>query len=156
MVERLEKNPVLLNTLRVGKFAVDLFVIGLILYLTWVPSWYHLLLIFVGGVGDAAGRGTDRSRRGGERPGGGCATSAKTLVASIADRPAGRVAGRVAGDRRHAHSRSSSRCSAACPRRSASWKSASRRNWPNGRQAIPFRTPPPLPIAALAREPETA
>ena len=38
LIERLEKNPILLNTLRVGKFAFDLFLIGLILYLTWVPK----------------------------------------------------------------------------------------------------------------------
>ena len=47
LIDGLEKNTALLYTLRIGKFALDLFVIGLILYLTWVPSWYHLLLIFV-------------------------------------------------------------------------------------------------------------
>jgi hypothetical protein len=48
LVEGLEKKPALLYTLRVGKFLVDIVIIGVVLYLTWVPSWYHLLLIFVG------------------------------------------------------------------------------------------------------------
>jgi hypothetical protein len=48
LIDGLRKNAILLNALRIGKFALDLVVIGLILYLTWVPSWYHLLLIFVG------------------------------------------------------------------------------------------------------------
>jgi hypothetical protein len=47
LVERLEKNPLLLNTLRIGKVCVDLFVIAAIIYLTWIPSWYHFLLLFV-------------------------------------------------------------------------------------------------------------
>jgi len=47
LVERLENNPLFLNTLRIGKVSVDLFVIAGILYLTWIPSWYHFLLIFV-------------------------------------------------------------------------------------------------------------
>ena len=47
LVEGLEKNPVLLYTLRIGKFLFDVVLIGVILCLTWVPSWYHLLLIFV-------------------------------------------------------------------------------------------------------------
>jgi hypothetical protein len=48
LLEGLEKNPILLHLLRAAKFGTDLFIIGLILYLTWVPSWYHLLLIPVG------------------------------------------------------------------------------------------------------------
>jgi hypothetical protein len=48
LLEGLEKNPILLHMLRAGKFGVDLVVIGGILYLTWVPAWYHLLLIPVG------------------------------------------------------------------------------------------------------------
>jgi hypothetical protein len=48
MVDTLEKNPVLLYGLRGGKLAADLVVVGAILYLTWVPSWYHLLLIPLG------------------------------------------------------------------------------------------------------------
>jgi hypothetical protein len=48
MVGRLEKNPALLYLLRGGKFALDLVVVGTILYLTWVPSWYHLLLLPLG------------------------------------------------------------------------------------------------------------
>lgn len=47
LVEALEKNPALLYTLRVGKFVLDIAVVAFILYLTWVPSWYHLLLVFV-------------------------------------------------------------------------------------------------------------
>ncbi len=47
LVEGLEKNPVLLNTLRIGKFVLDVALIAFLLYVTWVPSWYHLLLIFV-------------------------------------------------------------------------------------------------------------
>lgn len=48
LVNGVEKNPVLLYTLRGGKFAADLAVIAGVLYLTWVPSWYHLLLIPIG------------------------------------------------------------------------------------------------------------
>jgi hypothetical protein len=48
LVDGLEKNPALLYTLRGGKFAVDLTIIGGVLFLTWVPSWYHLLLIPIG------------------------------------------------------------------------------------------------------------
>jgi hypothetical protein len=47
LIDGLEKNPVLLNTLRIGKFALDIAVVALIIYMTWVPSWYHLLLVFV-------------------------------------------------------------------------------------------------------------
>jgi hypothetical protein len=48
LVDGLEKNPVLLYTLRGGKFALDLTVIGTVLFFTWLPSWYHLLLIPLG------------------------------------------------------------------------------------------------------------
>lgn len=48
LVDRLEKNPALLYTLRTGKLAADVCVIGAVLYATWVPNWYHLLLIPVG------------------------------------------------------------------------------------------------------------
>jgi hypothetical protein len=48
MVGTLENSPVLLHALRAGKLAVDLVVVGGILYLTWVPSWYHLLLLPLG------------------------------------------------------------------------------------------------------------
>lgn len=47
LVQRLEKSPTLLHTLRIGKFVLDLVVLSAILYLTWVPAWYHLLLIFI-------------------------------------------------------------------------------------------------------------
>ena len=48
MVNRVEQNPGLLYALRGGKLAADAVVIGGILALTWVPSWYHLLLIPLG------------------------------------------------------------------------------------------------------------
>ena len=48
MVESLSKNNTLLYTLRGGRLIVDLAIIALILYLTWLPSWYHLLLIPLG------------------------------------------------------------------------------------------------------------
>jgi hypothetical protein len=48
MVGKLENNPALLYFLRSGKFALDLAVVGGILYLTWFPSWYHLLLLPIG------------------------------------------------------------------------------------------------------------
>jgi hypothetical protein len=47
LVAGLEQKPALLYTLRLGKFLLDVALIVIILYLTWVPSWYHLLLIFV-------------------------------------------------------------------------------------------------------------
>ena len=45
LVGRVEHSPALLYTLRGGKLALDLVVVGTVVYLTWVPSWYHLLLI---------------------------------------------------------------------------------------------------------------
>lgn len=48
MVGRLENSPALLYLLRGGKLAADLAVVGGILYATWVPSWYHLLLLPLG------------------------------------------------------------------------------------------------------------
>lgn len=48
MVGKLENKPALLHMLRGGKLALDLVVIGSIIYLTWVPSWYHLLLLPIG------------------------------------------------------------------------------------------------------------
>lgn len=43
--ERLANNPTLLNTLRLGVHALDLAAIGSVVWATWVPSWYHVLLI---------------------------------------------------------------------------------------------------------------
>lgn len=43
--ERLSSNPTLLNTLRLGAHAFDLTAVGAVLWATWVPSWYHLLLL---------------------------------------------------------------------------------------------------------------
>ncbi|MBA4064656.1 MAG: hypothetical protein C0501_13270 [Isosphaera sp.] len=48
LVDTLEKNPALLYTLRGGKLAVDLAVVGGILYLTWPPGWSLLILIPLG------------------------------------------------------------------------------------------------------------
>lgn len=48
MVDRLEKNPALLITLRGGRLAVDLGIVVAILVLTWVPPWYDILLILLG------------------------------------------------------------------------------------------------------------
>ncbi|MCI0701518.1 MAG: hypothetical protein L0241_10590, partial [Planctomycetia bacterium] len=48
LVDGLEKHPALLYTLRGGKFAGDLIIIGSVLYFTWVPFWYELLLIPLG------------------------------------------------------------------------------------------------------------
>jgi 50S ribosome-binding GTPase len=48
LVDALAKNPALLYTLRGGKFTLDLIVIGGVLYLTWIPSIWQLLLIPVG------------------------------------------------------------------------------------------------------------
>ncbi len=47
LVENLQKNPTLLYTLRAGKLAIDLLIIVVILWLAWVPSWYHFLLIIL-------------------------------------------------------------------------------------------------------------
>ncbi len=46
--EKLTQNPFLLNGIRVGAVTLDLITIGAILWLTWVPSWYHFLLIPLG------------------------------------------------------------------------------------------------------------
>ncbi|HJZ55610.1 MAG TPA: GTPase domain-containing protein [Gemmataceae bacterium] len=48
MVERVEKNPVLLYGMRGGKLLADLLVIGGVLYFTWPPGWLTLLLIPLG------------------------------------------------------------------------------------------------------------
>ena len=44
LVAGLEQNPALLYTLRGGKFAADLAIIGGIVYLTWPPGWLLLLI----------------------------------------------------------------------------------------------------------------
>jgi hypothetical protein len=48
MLDRLEKNPALLISLRGLRLAVDVSIVVAILILTWVPSWYHILLILLG------------------------------------------------------------------------------------------------------------
>jgi hypothetical protein len=45
LVDKLEKNPTLLYTLRGGKLVADAFGVFAVLYFTWVPSWYHFLLL---------------------------------------------------------------------------------------------------------------
>lgn len=42
---RLTKNFVLLNTLRLGVIGFDIAAVCAVLWLTWIPSWQHLLLI---------------------------------------------------------------------------------------------------------------
>ena len=48
MVDAVEKHPMLLYTLRGGKFAVDVFVFGVSLYFTFFSSLYYLALIPLG------------------------------------------------------------------------------------------------------------
>src|SRR5262249_36608265 len=48
MVERVEKNPVLLYGIRGGNVLADLLSIGGVLYFTWPPGWLTLLLIPLG------------------------------------------------------------------------------------------------------------
>jgi len=48
MVDALEKRPAFLGILRGVKLAADAAAIAVILYFTWVPSWYQLLLIPLG------------------------------------------------------------------------------------------------------------
>ena len=44
LVAGLENNPALLHTLRGGKFALDLAIIGGVVYFTWPPGWLLLLI----------------------------------------------------------------------------------------------------------------
>ena len=44
LVAGLENNPALLYTLRGGKFALDLVIIGSVVYFTWPPGWFLLLI----------------------------------------------------------------------------------------------------------------
>ncbi len=53
--EYLSQHHALLNTLRLGTVALDLTAGGLVLWLTWVPAWYHLLLIPVAVSGTRQG-----------------------------------------------------------------------------------------------------
>ncbi len=48
MLATVEQNPVLLYGLRGGKFVADIAIVAAVLYFTWLPSWYHLLLIPLG------------------------------------------------------------------------------------------------------------
>lgn len=45
LVEKLNANPGLLNGVRYGKIAVDVAAIAAVVWWTWVPQWYHILLI---------------------------------------------------------------------------------------------------------------
>ncbi|HEY3787505.1 MAG TPA: GTPase [Urbifossiella sp.] len=48
MVNSVENHPLFLGGLRIAKIAADVFVVALIIYLTWFPGWYVLLLIPLG------------------------------------------------------------------------------------------------------------
>ena len=68
MVRNLEQNPVLLYGLRGAKLVADIAVVAGVLAATWVPSWYHLLLIPLGisathQVAELGVRGTSESAR---------------------------------------------------------------------------------------------
>lgn len=45
LVDQLTAHPGLLNAIRYGKIAVDVVAIIVVLWWTWVPSWYHILLL---------------------------------------------------------------------------------------------------------------
>lgn len=45
LTESLTKNPALKQALQYGKIAVDVIAIAFVVWWTWIPSWYHLLLI---------------------------------------------------------------------------------------------------------------
>jgi hypothetical protein len=47
VTEWLTNRPGLLAVLRVGKIALDVAIIALVLWATWVPSWYHILLLLL-------------------------------------------------------------------------------------------------------------
>ena len=100
LVDGLEKNPTLLYGLRGGKFAVDLLVIGGVLYITWPPGWSLLLIPL--GVRDAPGDGTGRARGGREGPHAGAEPARRPRVGR-AHCPAGRMGGAVARDGRLGH-----------------------------------------------------
>jgi hypothetical protein len=154
LVDGLAKNPALLHSIRIGKFVLDLLVIGLIVYLTWVPSWYHLLLILVAvslthqtaefvvrGVVEAARM---RVRR--QRDGLVTSTLSAPLASWLSEWPATggsaieklqQVIHRVPETIRGLEERVETKLAIWAPSR-------------------PAPTPPPLPSSALARAPETA
>lgn len=45
LTETLSGNATFLNGLRYGKIAVDIAAVALVLWYTWIPTWYHLLWI---------------------------------------------------------------------------------------------------------------
>ncbi len=45
LTDRLAQQPMILGGVRFAKVSFDLLAIALVLWLTWLPSWYHLLLI---------------------------------------------------------------------------------------------------------------
>lgn len=45
LTESLAANPSMLGTLRYGKLAVDVTAVAAVVWWTWVPSWYHVLLL---------------------------------------------------------------------------------------------------------------
>jgi len=48
MVDAVEKNPAILSGLRIAKLAADVAIVIAVIWWTWFPSWYHLLLIPLG------------------------------------------------------------------------------------------------------------
>jgi hypothetical protein len=154
LIDGLQKNSILLNTLRVGKFALDVVVIGLILYLTWLPSWYHLLLIFLGvslthQIAELIVRGTverARMRVRGQREALVRSILTTPLAAWLSEWPATggssieklrQILQRVPATIRLLEERVAARVAGSSPPRTTP-------------------TPPPLPMSALPRAPETA
>ncbi|MBL8868094.1 MAG: GTPase domain-containing protein [Planctomycetia bacterium] len=45
LTESLAANPSMLGLLRYGKLAVDIAAVAVVVWWTWVPSWYHVLLL---------------------------------------------------------------------------------------------------------------
>ena len=45
LTDRLAQQPMILGGVRFAKVSFDVLAIALVLWLTWLPSWYHLLLI---------------------------------------------------------------------------------------------------------------
>jgi len=154
LVEGLEKNPILLNTLRIGRFALDLFLIGIILYLTWVPSWYHLLLIFVAvsvthQVTELIVRGVVESARMRVRH------QRERLVTSILSAPlaAWLTEWPATGGSNIEKLQQVLRRVPEAIRKLDERVAAKLAEWTPNR---PTPTPPPLPMSALPRTPETA
>jgi hypothetical protein len=118
MVDRLEKNPTLLYTLRAGKLAADATAVAAVVYFTWPPSWSLILLLPI--AVSVSHQVTELIARGAaETAAPASATSGKNSCRPNS-RPrsrSGSASGRRPAGRR---SRNCSRCCTACPRRSKS------------------------------------